>query len=65
MISAFKAILYGNQLENTEWRLAVDEAIADYQRQMVEFMDGKRPLPPMNDFNEEAVLNEDEKQESP
>lgn len=65
MISAFKAILYGNQLENTERRLAVDEAIAEYQKQMIEYMEGKRPLPPMNDFNEEAILNEDEEPESP
>lgn len=31
----------------------------------LEFMDGKGPLPPMNDFNEEAILNENEEPESP
>ena len=44
MISAFKAILYGNQLENTERRLAVDEAIAEYQKQMIEYMEGKKTV---------------------
>lgn len=64
MISAFRAILYGNQIDNAERRIVVDESIAEYQKQLVDYLDGKSPLPPMRDFSEEVITDENEEPES-
>lgn len=60
MIAAFKAVMYGNQLNNNERRLIVDEKIAEYQEKLLECAEGKRPLPPMIDLNEEAIEDEED-----
>lgn len=66
MIAAFKAVMYGNQLNNNERRLVADEQLVEYQKQMIDYMEGKRPLPPpVDDFIKEAVDNEGNEPENP